>query len=244
MKAFVISLPAATARREILIPQLEGAGLQFDIVDAVSGAEIASELDRYCRTLYCPRYCCDLTLNEVACCASHGRALRAFLNSREPHALILEDDEVVPQGVAVITDKIVQRPSCGFDILKVGGIGGEVNIGGETRVRRTNKPTMGAHAYVVSRTGAQKLLSRLTPVTVLFDSYLRHVYEHGCIVYETSPHLVGVHDGGVSHIGLRAISPRRLTIGNRLSTFWFNIRHNLMHGFYKLRHGRETEFIC
>jgi glycosyl transferase family 25 len=239
MKAFVISLPAASGRRGKIMPQLERAGLPYEIVDAVTGQEIEGELQRYCRSLYSPRYRCYLTLNEVACCVSHGRALERFLATEETCGFILEDDAVVPPG---ITKSLPHRLPPDFDILKLGGDSNPATVSAEARIRRTNKPTMGAYAYIVSRPGARKLLSRLTPVTVQYDSYLRHVYEHGCIVYETVPHLAGVDDEGVSHIGLRALMPGRLTLQHRLSSLRFKIRHKALHFSYKLRHGREPDF--
>jgi glycosyl transferase family 25 len=239
MRAFVISLPAAAARREQIVPQLERAGISFEIVGAVSGSEIADDLHRYCPSLYSPRYGWNMTLNEVACCVSHGRALEAFLVSGETCGLILEDDAVVPPETKIA---IVRCLPTKFDVLKVGGIGEAAPITSAMRVRRTNKPTMGAHAYVVSQSGAQKLLSRLTPVTVQYDSYLRHVYEHGCIVFETVPHLVSANDGGISHIGERSIKTGPLTFQNWLRSTWWQFRHNVLHSLYKLRHGRETEW--
>ena len=68
------------------------ANIDFEILDATFGNDLAGREQRYCRDLYCARAFRDMSLNEIACSLGHKMALEGFLHSEANYGLILEDD--------------------------------------------------------------------------------------------------------------------------------------------------------
>jgi glycosyl transferase family 25 len=200
MKAFVVSLKSATARRQAIAAMLD-FNMPYEIVDAVPGREIEPHAHIYAGDLYCPRYKRALRPNEIACSLSHRAALRRFLDSGAYYGLILEDDaQITPKQIRDIYSAV---DACGkFDVLKIGGEGEDSRIGvvtgqtGAISIIAIKKPSMCAHAYVVKREGAEKLIGALLPINEPFDSYLRNVAVHKCNVFETAPFLASVSSHG------------------------------------------------
>lgn len=232
MRAYVISLPTATSRRERITAMLDGIGAGFVVVDAVSGAEIVGDLGRYCPDTYCPRFFREMRPNEIACSVSHRKALLSFLADGGEHGLFLEDDaEISCRDHRRLRALVADMPE--FDILKVGGIGERLRgvaaaeVLGVTALAVAGT-TVCAHGYVVSRRGAERLASSILPVRAPYDAFLRDLYRHGCECFETAPRLVGLHEQHRdSTIGGDYFS-RRCTssIKRTLQGMAFRLRHN------------------
>lgn len=241
IKAFVISLPAAHARRTSMTAMLDG-NIDYEIVDAVAGRALAGREREFCKDLYCARAFRDMSLNELACSIDHMMALERFLASDADHGLILEDDvHIKPPDFARISALVDTMPA--FDLLKVGGYLGGLDYGkvlyrlDGVSVVAVLSPSVCAHGYVVTRRGARKLASTILPVREPYDAFLRNVHDHGCIIFETSPWLVlASADAAESYIG-GTRQPRRssLSIRKTLRSAAFRLRYNVMRRVFNLR---------
>lgn len=206
MRSFVISLPGCSRRERIAALFAEIAD-PYEFVDAIAGAEIVDRLREYCPRLYSPRFKRELMPNEVGCSLSHRLALQRFLETGESFGLILEDDAVVDSDILRRLDEIVREFAP--ELLKVGGHddkrkGHVVARVGDTDIYAVTALSFGAHAYVVSRAGAHKLVRNAVPVRAPYDAYLHDVFEHGCYAYETMPWLVDT-DAKESTMGYHAM---------------------------------------
>ena len=241
IKAFVISLPAAHARRTSMAAML-GGHIEYDVVDAIAGAELGGREREFCHDLYCARAFRDLSLNELACSLGHKMALERFLAGDADHGLILEDDvHINPPDFARISALVDAMPA--FDVLKVGGYLGGLGYG-KVIFRREGvsvaavlSPSVCAHGYVVSRRGAAKLASTILPVREPYDAFLRNVHDHACVIFETSPWLVlASADAAESCIG-GTRQPRRSSLSFRktVRSAAFRLRYNVMKRVFNLR---------
>jgi GR25 family glycosyltransferase involved in LPS biosynthesis len=55
------------------------------------------------------------------------------------------------------------------------------------RVLAVVTPSVCAHAYIVSPEGARKLARAILPINAPYDAFLRNIYTHKCLIFETSP---------------------------------------------------------
>ena len=194
--ALLISLPECSGRRARLLPGL--AGVPTEIVDAVRGTSLGEEeLGRVVRSRYSPRVMRTLTLPEIGCSLSHIEALKTFLAGGYTHALILEDDAMIPEGALDALRAIVERhPS--LDILKIGGFGPSTSRGlpigqiGSVSVIQAITFGVCTHAYAVTRPAAERIIAAALPLREPFDTFLRNRHRHGCRIFETSPWLAGL----------------------------------------------------
>jgi glycosyl transferase family 25 len=241
IQAFVISLPHATARRAQSETYLNG-NIVYEIIDAIAGKDIAGEIHNYCKSLYCPRFFRDLTLNEVACSLSHGKALRRFLESGARYGLILEDDShIEPTAFVSMARVVAGLPN--FDILKIGSAGPKFTEGklackyDNTQVLAVTTFGGGAFAYVVTREGAEKILHKLLPIRETYDAYLRNLHVHRCHIFETAPHLAGLHElNDDSTIGGGREGNRYSpSITQNISSALFRLEYNIGRRIFNLR---------
>lgn len=241
MLTLVISLVSAQDRRSQLVARLNAAGLDYRFIDAVLGRTLpASEVRRVAPRLFMPRYARNLTPGEIGCSLSHKLALEAFLETSEPMALILEDDAAVPDNVGAAIAEITPKLPPNWGMLKLGGGGavrGRLHCQSSFgRIVDSVTPTLDAHAYVVSRSGAEHMLSRLLPIRFPFDVYLRDVHAHHTKIFEVVPNFMKAVDAQGSQIAHERQSSliRPGVINGAPLAFW-RLRHELARRIYVLK---------
>ena len=115
--------------------------------------------------------------SAIGCAISHIKAWKTFLRSKESQCIIFEDDAIFIKDFAKKFWKIHRYFPQNFDVIYLGCFGSEVspnfftasmNVLGMTQNEKPiNKyikipqVALGAHAYVLSRRGAKKLLRNL-----------------------------------------------------------------------------------
>ena len=240
IKAFVISLPDATTRRAAMNAMLAG-NLEYEILDATAGKDLAGREREFCKDLYCPRAFRDLSLNEVACSLSHKRALERFLASGADYGLILEDDaHIAPEDFARIVS--AAEATRDFDFMKLSGYGTPllfgkiVAISEDVKVLAALSLSACSHAYIVSHKGARKLIGTILPISDPYDLFLRNVYVHKCSNYETSPWLAKLSDQAANTtIGGDRNSRRRVTsLRRNVRSAAFRLRYNIRRRLFNL----------
>jgi glycosyl transferase, family 25 len=193
---YVISLPEASERRASAERQLSAAGVDWRFIDAIKGRALARDSAGLAiGTTFLWRFNRYVVPGEIGCSLSHMAALLAFLSTGAPRALILEDDfSAGPEAWASL--RLLLDANLPHDILKLGGAtppnGRVVRHVAGLDVIETLKPSICAHAYVVSQAGAQKLVCGDGATRIPFDNYLLDTYLHGAVVAEAYPFPFGL----------------------------------------------------
>jgi glycosyl transferase family 25 len=104
-----------------------------------------------------------LSVGEIGCYASHMKAWDMLLVSGRPHALVLEDDARVPPNLAELVDKMMGVLPERWDLVHLYDHDCHPSrplraVGNEHELVRYSRVPGGCVGYLLSRSGAQKLL--------------------------------------------------------------------------------------
>lgn len=193
--AYVINLERSAERWQRIAQAAEGRGLALRRVEAVDGANIASEdrvgLDAETFERLNGR---EALPGEYGCYRSHLRALETFLADGAPHALILEDD-IVPGERTMDRIAAVLEAAPPFGAIKLVNhrarfmIRATRSAEGDDIGRTLHGPQGSASAYMVTREGAKRLLAELATMTLPWDVALERFWSHGCDIYSVRENL-------------------------------------------------------
>jgi GR25 family glycosyltransferase involved in LPS biosynthesis len=179
----VINLNRRHDRLARISNALRQSHIAFERIEAVDGQEMGAASSSPI-----------LRSGEVACWHSHVKALRNFLDSDWPAALILEDDADVQRLTAtMINESIQSMHELSVDVLQLGWIDhiykypssrGVIDYVSALRSRRIKKSSSGgtqlvlgefragSHAYLINRKAAQALVETNSPAMLAVDEYL------------------------------------------------------------------------
>lgn len=107
MKIFVVSLKRASERRKAIVLQLNRLKLDFELIDAVDGKLIEETEKKKLvdgKYLDCTKYC--FNDGEIGCALSHLNIYKKISDEEIEHALILEDDVLLPDNILDILDEL------------------------------------------------------------------------------------------------------------------------------------------
>ena len=159
---FYINLDSRPDRRAFMEQQFEALGLTATRVTALTPSQLPAALLQSCTS---PERYIRMTSTEVACCASHQRAIGAALDTATPHAVILEDDAILsPRFAQALGHFAHTRPE--VDLLRLEEslhsvrferAASDLGIGLRSRLWRDNC-NWGSSGYMVSRQGAKAIL--------------------------------------------------------------------------------------
>jgi len=198
LRAIVINLESAVGRRRLMSAQLDWPGMPaHEFFAAIDGRRLDAECRR---ALYdeaaAMRHDRPLTAEEIGCAASHLAVYRLILERNLPAALVLEDDALLghqfPQVLASILAMLeASRPQ----VILLSHVGRYSAWRSQRldRLHRLCRPysAFGAHAYVITRAGAQVMLEILQPIHTVADDW-RHVMRSGHIdLRAVVPYVVG-----------------------------------------------------
>jgi glycosyl transferase family 25 len=186
----LINLDRSAPRLQRMTERLEKLGLAFERIPAIDGCSLtASEKE----TLNPPRFWqYKRSPSEIACYASHLKALRLIVDRQLPRAIILEDDAMFEDDFGVWARSDCPLPE-GTDVLKLEGFGALNTIRiliahyKNRAITFAYKSTGGAAAYLVTLTGAKKALEKLNIVRAQIDDDLFGYWKNGLTIYEVFP---------------------------------------------------------
>ena len=126
---------------------------------------------------------------NAALTKSCAKTLRLFLETEDEHALICEDDAVLPENMAEILEETLQYSDT-WDILRLNGLHTSFTFPNrlfpyaelttcDSRLNRIFGWFNGTGAYVVNRHAADVILKHLAPYYMPFDHYLQTMYYYG-----------------------------------------------------------------
>lgn len=177
MDCLVINLAAASGRMAFMADQINALGIPFQRLEAVTPDTIGELEDEYNWSSW-ER---PLKDTEKACFLSHVNAWK-HAATRDCNTLILEDDALLSrhtpdvlkgidgiEGIEHVTLEVRKRKKI------VGKSGCEIGSGHQ--IIRLFQDRSGAAAYVLSPSGARKLLARASTQVALADAMICKAYE-------------------------------------------------------------------
>ncbi|CAM5589440.1 hypothetical protein MAUB1S_09946 [Mycolicibacterium aubagnense] len=188
---FAINLDTEVDRWEELAGNASAAGLSLHRVSAVDGRGLPVESwDGVDLATARARSGREILPTEYACYQSHLMALQTFLNEGTPYGLIIEDDVAFNEETLSRIEAIVAAVP-NFDAIKLTThrtglfIRAVTTSQGDEIGRALHGPQGSAAAYLVTRQGAQRLISKLATMTLPWDIALERFWDSGLEVYST-----------------------------------------------------------
>jgi len=127
----------------------------------------------------------------VGASLSHFKAWEFLRNSTAPALIIFEDDSTVPVDFKAHMTTLLAELPAEWDIVTFYNTPYEGGLSGCTAILAGNWSSctslMGAHAYMVSRRGAQRLLARAYPIEMHVDAYMAFMARMGHVVMLWNP---------------------------------------------------------
>ena len=115
MLAYYINLDRRPERRASMEARFAALGIEHMRIAALTPADVTEDQrQRYCNPL-AYRW---QTEGELACSLSHIAAMRAFLATPAPFAVILEDDTILSPALKPFLDRFEQQPP-NVDVLRI-----------------------------------------------------------------------------------------------------------------------------
>jgi glycosyl transferase, family 25 len=179
IKIYIINLKRSKERRGEMIRKMNSYGLEYEFFQAIDGQELSKEL---LDEIYSQPYSFkkafgrEMTLGEIGCAMSHLNLYKKVVDEKTALALILEDDIDMDKRLEFVvrnirTKEILKKK---FDLILLGYSANgtnykkkaEVSLFGRNKLNNQiffgiptvwNWSTIG---YLISRTGAQKLLEQ------------------------------------------------------------------------------------
>lgn len=174
LPVYYINLGTRLDRRQFMDEQFARLGIVAERVDAVTTAEVGEAR----MALHAdPADPWAMARVEIACVMSHEKAWRTMLAAAQPHALILEDDVVMGDGLVPFLDPAFSA-GLGADLIKLETMYEPVRVGravrtvaGRFAVRQLLASHMGAAAYIISAGMAKRALADPVLHTMSVDRY-------------------------------------------------------------------------
>ena len=188
MRAYVINLARSPERRQSITAQLTAYGVDFEIVEAVDGRQL-DLTDPAVLTSIAPSFLAAdwFRPTHVACTMSHLNACRKILADGLEHALVLEDDVIVPANVSSLADAVAAGMG-GAEVALLNFDSPSVCV----MSRRDARELPGARqlllpvdcshlvsgaAYVITREACERMTKQVPSVSAKCDDWARHLYE-------------------------------------------------------------------
>lgn len=165
---FILSLEDAHDRRAPLIQSLQELELSYEVLYGVDGRrglpDWAKKHVLRRRSRWGKR---PMTDGEFGCALSHQKAYRTIIERKLPGAIIFEDDARLREGFRELIESgkyklgemtLLGHRMCWVDDTPV------INVSDDLLLYRVKVRPHLAHAYAVSRSSAEKILSASTPL--------------------------------------------------------------------------------
>lgn len=197
LPVYVISLPEAEERRTRISAHLQDLGLTYRFFEAVDGrhfnVQAHPDYNGRRRRLCYGR---DLTGGELGCALSHRAVCEDIRAKGVPLALVLEDDVVLNADVPAVLAALSGMTDR-FDLVrflgsrKVAGLQQKTiaDLGNGYSLNRLRTTPGGAHAYVITLSGAERLLQAMRRIDVPVDTLMGMVWRTGLRSYIVQPGL-------------------------------------------------------
>jgi glycosyl transferase family 25 len=209
MKAFVLNLERHTDRRAAIEKQLQGRGIDYEILPAVDGQKLSADT---LAAIYAPAKTQEflgrqLTMGEIGCAMSHCMALGRVVSDNLPAALILEDDAFIGPMVKRVIDSLEEAVSrdnydvCLLTYVAKYSVWGARDMPGTESVLVPAIDSFHGYGYVVTNRGARQLIEYFSTIYHPFDYWNTFRRKRVIRVKAIVPYVIGQSDlGAVSEL--------------------------------------------
>lgn len=125
------------------------------------------------------------TGGAVGATLSHIKAWNYLVNGTAPALIVFEDDAIIPSDFETRLHQVVAELPAEWDIITFYNtqFGNGRGCEPDPKVAPLQSCTgqMGAHAYMISRRGAQRMLARAYPIEIHVDAYMAFMARMGYI---------------------------------------------------------------
>jgi len=198
MHIYVINLARSPERREDMSKKLEGSRFTVEFVNAVEGSTVN-------RSMY--PMADGLSHGEVGCYLSHVEVWKRLSESGHASALVLEDDVLFKGDVAALCNAFAALPF-EADLIRMSSLkqakGEEACALGAHRLLIADMHPSGSQGYWLSRTGARKLLLRMSKPSREFDKALDRCWQLGMQAFLLDPPAVHEEPSSITSIPKRS----------------------------------------
>jgi glycosyl transferase, family 25 len=170
MHIFYINLEAASDRRSFMDTQLADLGLAAERIPAVTPEYLTEDIIAAASS----SGRLSVSPPELACTMSHRKAWQEITTRRLPMALILEDDVYLSRALPKLLELI--EPACAsLDIVRIETQNASMRLGRldalvqGIELRSIHSVAWGCGGYIVTRSGAAKLLGPLSRYDIPVD---------------------------------------------------------------------------
>ena len=196
MRAFVINLARADARRHRMRQQLVELGLEAEFHEAVDGRQLTSEqydqVDRDTRRRMGLKPQAD---GSIANWLSQRQVMQEVVNDGPEIIAIFEDDaELSPELPSVL--HALERCPLAFDVIKLNRrTPGKpfvpcMQLATGHRVGRVRYHDFGCEGYVITRTASRRFLDATPKMMWEIDQAINNYWENGLNVFYLDPPVV------------------------------------------------------
>jgi glycosyl transferase family 25 len=186
----LINLDRDTDRLAAARQRLLAEGLECERVSAVLGTNVPGALADQFRMSFA-----GMRPGEIGCYASHLVAAERFLDSGQECAVVLEDDIDCRPGAADVIASAIDHAPVGWDFIGLCADSRRAmrriaNLSHGRALVRFSRYPWGTAGYLVSRTGALKMLAP-RPRMIPIDLQIRQPWTLGLDAYGVYPPVIG-----------------------------------------------------
>jgi glycosyl transferase family 25 len=237
LKAIVISLKKSIDRREFIIKQCNQIGIEYEILEGIDGRtlpeNICTKFIQARKNAYAPKglppSTWEVAPGVVGCALSHINAYKKIVESNTEAALILEDDAILTDSIKLLMDnkkvikylrdkkvELIQLAAVKSDYIYLPEIKllSRIKLAPGLTIGKAAKIIPGASCYIISKSGAQKLLDNILPLRYASDQILANCEYFGIAYYAAKQPLSLQNRELKSTITMNGAKPRRARINH------------------------------
>jgi glycosyl transferase, family 25 len=185
IKLFIINLKKDKLKRKNIEYLCIKYKLNYEFIDAVDGRLLDDDFIEkvYSKSGSIEEMSREMTRSEVGCALSHISIYKIALERNIEYCIILEDDSEFDERLNEIIQNVKKIPT-DFDLLLLGYYTNSVSenkthssfwykksLTCNQSIVRLIEPTYGAHGYIISLSGAKKLLNNVKKILLPIDLY-------------------------------------------------------------------------
>lgn len=239
---YVVNLARSAQRWNDLKASADQFGIQLRRVEAVEGKLLkGADLGNFNEAGFRRRHGKIALPAEIGCYFSHIKALEAIVAAPEAFAVIVEDDvRFTADFLPFVRDATRLQ---GWDVIKLinhriaayrdfSAVNAQYSIG-----RCLHGPLGSSAGYVLTRSGAEKLLAAIKPMSLPYDIALERGWSGDYELFLTNRPVIEFSDTAISTIvqGRVTYAKKRLPVYKRVSTLIFRATDYVKRIAYALR---------
>ena len=191
MKAFVINLESAPERWLHMQQAFAGTPFEVERVEAISGKTLELPVPEFDEVRFRAMHGRGVNIFEVACYMSHIKAIRAFLETGESHAMFCEDDLHPKPDVGILLASLM-KTSFAWNVARLSGLSEGTpckvaTLAGGYALNVQMGRLKGCGAYILDRKAAEAFVSGLVPMWLPWDHAADREWPLGLKAVSVSP---------------------------------------------------------